>query len=146
MFTHKIAFICIVIHVLGGVNSQHRFGCEEDYCTRIVGKCPKLKCDNGRLIKNATTCGCCDICVEPLKEGDPCKTQIFAAMPKQECGPGLTCDKTTKKCAWVNTKCVKDRKKYDSMSSSEEVSLKQSRPECDEFGYYISMICLSDLL
>ncbi|GFR24515.1 nidogen-2, partial [Trichonephila clavata] len=46
----------------------------------------------------------------------------------------------------INTKCIKDRKKYDSMSWSEEVSLKKSRPECDEFGYYVSMICLSDLL
>ncbi|GFR27076.1 nidogen-2, partial [Trichonephila clavata] len=146
MFAHKAAFICVVIHVLGGVNSQHRFGCEEDFCTRKIGKCPKVKCDNGRLIKNATTCGCCDICVESLKEGDLCKTQILASMPKQECGPGLTCDKTRKKCVPVNTKCIKDRKKYDSMSWSEEVSLKKSRPECDEFGYYVSMICLSDLL
>ncbi|GFS54947.1 nidogen-2 [Nephila pilipes] len=146
MFARKAVFICIVIHIFCGVNSQHRFGCEADFCTKKVGKCPKVNCENGRLIRNATMCGCCDVCVESLREGEPCKTQIFASMPKQECGNGLMCDKTSKKCVSVNTKCVKDRRKHDSTSWSEEISLKKSRPECDEFGYYISMICLSDIL
>ncbi|KFM71752.1 Nidogen-2, partial [Stegodyphus mimosarum] len=137
--------IVYLVAFLTLVHSQHRFGCDEDYCSKQVAPCRPLNCKNGRILKNATKCGCCDICVESLKEGDNCATHDYATIPRQECGPSLTCDEKKKICVPVSTRCVKDQKKFEQESSTGKL-FQRPKPKCDDFGLYEPIICIPGVL
>ncbi|KAG8179336.1 hypothetical protein JTE90_011600 [Oedothorax gibbosus] len=141
MFTRAI----IVAFLISCALSQHRFGCEEDFCAKKV-KCPPFKCVSGsRIIENATTCGCCHWCVKALELDDHCDVESLSEIPTKECGPGLICDKKQSKCVYANTECMKDQKKYDELEYS-KLPFGKTRPECDDFGYYKPVVCINDVL
>ncbi|GIX80289.1 nidogen-2 [Caerostris darwini] len=144
MLTRIVLFLCVIVYFFCHVNSQFRFGCD-DFC-KEQDECPEFDCGNGTLIRNGTTCGCCDICIESLSEGEPCEAALFAIIPRQACGPGLACDKATKKCAPANTQCVKDRANFYNQLLFEEFPNQKSAPVCDEQGFYKSLVCQSDIV
>ncbi|XP_071040483.1 uncharacterized protein [Parasteatoda tepidariorum] len=137
MFIPKILFVCsITAFLFLDVFAQYRYDCDEHFCSKSV-KCRDTECSKGfRLIKNATKCGCCHVCVEQLKEGDACKTQELSVLPRQECGEGLICSQTLAKCVPVESKCTKERRR----ARAGDVI------KCDEFGFYEPVVCKSGVL
>ncbi|CAH1976047.1 unnamed protein product [Acanthoscelides obtectus] len=66
--------------------------CTQSICKLF--KCTQPKCISKQvLVKKGGFCGCCDLCVTILKEGDNCLAQIFSGgTPATErCGDGLQC-------------------------------------------------------
>lgn len=59
--------LCFVVAVtlLQSVGAQTFFACTGREC---LAGCRPLDCDRGRVIQNATACGCCPICIKPLGE------------------------------------------------------------------------------
>uniref|UniRef100_A0A482Z8U4 U6-Hypotoxin-Hsp1a_1 n=1 Tax=Hypochilus sp. SGP-2016 TaxID=1905178 RepID=A0A482Z8U4_9ARAC len=77
--------------------------CEEDFCDKV--KCEDLSlCEkkNGGLIRTkGSYCGCCDICVRQLREGDSCNPEdelLLGIIAGAECARGLICDPSTRTC------------------------------------------------
>ncbi|GBO35785.1 hypothetical protein AVEN_182650-1 [Araneus ventricosus] len=97
MFAHKAIFLCIGFLVFCCVDAQRIFGCK-DVCKTKGKNCEVNSCENGTIYKNATECGCCDVCIISLNEGDKCETEVLPSIPRQACGPRLVCDKQEKKC------------------------------------------------
>ncbi|XP_054717276.1 SPARC-related modular calcium-binding protein 1-like [Uloborus diversus] len=129
------------------VYSQHRFGCEKDFCEQLLEKepCKELECKNGRILKNATTCGCCDLCVQQLAEGEKCKNRVIGVIPDEECGTGLICDQNEKIC--VPTKCLLQEREYESVAAASGANVFMTpKPECDHFGFYKPVACIPGAL
>lgn len=60
---HLSSRVVLVLALLGAASAQILFYCTEGACK---AGCKPVDCDGGRLIQNATTCGCCPICVKHL--------------------------------------------------------------------------------
>ncbi|XP_076333717.1 uncharacterized protein LOC143237887 isoform X2 [Tachypleus tridentatus] len=120
--------------------AQYFFNCAEDYCEKRV-KCEKITCDKGRIVKNATECSCCHNCVNLLKEGDKCETERSASIPRLECGAGLVCDNSLKKCVKASTECMKKQANFVASG----FSTGPPPPSCDHFGEYEAVQCKSGL-
>lgn len=72
---------------------QSLIACSPDYCKNVT--CTPVdpeQCD-GEVKVKGSVCGCCDLCVVELEEGDPCVMQVGMGgpPPKVKCGPGLRC-------------------------------------------------------
>ncbi|CAL1288868.1 unnamed protein product [Larinioides sclopetarius] len=145
MFALKSLFLCISVLVFCCVDAQRIFGCK-GVCETKGKDCKVSSCKNDTIYKNATECGCCDVCIISLNKDEKCETEVLPSIPRQACGPGLMCDKQEKKCVPVKTQCIADRAKHRYTLSLKDLPYRTSWPECDEFGYYKSMVCLPDIL
>ncbi|CAE1176952.1 unnamed protein product [Acanthosepion pharaonis] len=66
-----------------------------DTCSRI--NCRSVTACNGRISKGL--CGCCDVCIVTLREGEVCNPYPFLGLPPHsECGFNLVCSKHTMTC------------------------------------------------
>lgn len=69
--------------------------CPEDACSLM--KCKAVTACNGRVTKGI--CGCCDVCIVSLREGERCHAYPFMGVPiLSECGFNLVCSKHTGTC------------------------------------------------
>ncbi|CAG0895243.1 unnamed protein product [Darwinula stevensoni] len=141
---HPLLFAVLVCIL--GIASAKVFNCvEEQTCTNsaTLSHCydPSEPCE-GKIIKNGSIpCGCCDLCIEYLEEGERCETEP-SNFPKEMCGPRLECrgysssnDDPT--CGKMNTPCVQRQVVYEEGSQNTTF-----RPECDDYGSYAAKQCL----
>lgn len=77
------------------IATANAFVCLKDTCSTI--RCRSVTACNGRISKGL--CGCCDICIETLREGEVCNPYPFLGLPQHsECGFNLVCSKHTMTC------------------------------------------------
>ncbi|XP_023213181.1 uncharacterized protein LOC111615973 [Centruroides sculpturatus] len=73
--------------------------CRPETCSKIV--CEDLEgCEgrNGVVKEKGGFCGCCDLCVVQLREGEPCPLPLLGVPPRSECAEGLQCNSHTGTC------------------------------------------------
>uniref|UniRef100_A0A4Q8K3G7 U3-Liphistoxin-Lsp1b_1 n=1 Tax=Liphistius sp. SGP-2016 TaxID=1905180 RepID=A0A4Q8K3G7_9ARAC len=130
--------------------------CDRYFCRRIICE-PIDECSGGEIVAHGSLCGCCDVCVKRLGEGEACEGYKAppGGIPKAECKLGLECkldleckaDTECKVCAIDESeiKCdivVKWRKKLLEESHHEEVYAKDLWiPDCDEKGLFRAKQC-----
>lgn len=76
------------------------------------GICDAITCDNledcerrnGIVREKGGFCGCCDLCVVQLREGEGCPPPFMGVPPRRECAEGLYCHHETLTCVrlWIN--------------------------------------------
>ncbi|BFZ22393.1 hypothetical protein BsWGS_25432 [Bradybaena similaris] len=74
--------------------------CTENFCATV--DCLTLSeetCDY-TIVPNGGMCGCCDACINFLKEGEKCPTIHVRGgpPPTTKCGEGLVCNSETGRC------------------------------------------------
>lgn len=135
--------LCLVVAVtlLQSVGAQTFFACTGREC---LAGCRPLDCDRGRVIQNATACGCCPICIKPLEEGAPCRMTETAPLPSQECGQSLICINGT--CRRPNDvkQCV--REALNKIGKGSETAYGRPAPVCDTYGDYSPRRCKKGLI
>ncbi|XP_023225825.1 thyroglobulin-like isoform X2 [Centruroides sculpturatus] len=130
-------FSLVLFQIFRIVLNQINFSCPDTYCNNV--QCSQDDCLGGRIVKNATKCGCCHICIRPLKVGAKCDTKVFAKIPLEECGPGLRCENRT--CVPLNENCAKNQREYDKKYENIELTTAPPRPQCDNFGDFAPVQC-----
>lgn len=139
---HLSSRVVLVLALLGAASAQILFYCTEGACK---AGCKPVECDGGRLIQNATTCGCCPICVKPLGEGSRCENTETASLPSQECGPSLTC--VDKVCVLNTDKpCVKKVQERLRDGATSEMVYGSPAPDCDIYGDFKPKRCKKGLI
>lgn len=134
----KLLYFSVILFEISGLaHSQISFACSDTYCNNV--KCTQTDCQGGRLVKNATKCGCCHICITPLELGEKCDMKIYAKLSLEECGPGLKCIEG--KCAPMNENCAKEQREYDKKYGNVELTTAPPRPRCDNFGDFEPVQC-----
>nr|CAH7762059.1 unnamed protein product [Callosobruchus chinensis] len=66
--------------------------CTPNICDTV--RCAAAVCtENQVLVKNGGMCGCCDLCVTTLDEGENCSALLFVGggPPTVKCADGLQC-------------------------------------------------------
>merc|ERR1712033_158184 len=116
------------------VAAASAFVCPEDICSRM--NCNAVTACNGRIAKGL--CGCCDTCIEYLREGDACQSTPLLGTPMNaECGLDTVCSKITGTCIKPvalfeeGSKCEKHR-----AVARESGLLGTFVPKCDADGTY----------
>ncbi|XP_023213179.1 fungal protease inhibitor-1-like [Centruroides sculpturatus] len=78
--------------------------CPKDACKYV--KCKDTdgcREGNGIIKEKGGVCGCCDICVTILNEGDLCEPVEFGLVPPEAiCSEGLQCDHHTFTCKKIS--------------------------------------------
>jgi Thyroglobulin type-1 repeat len=104
---------------------------------------------NGVIFPSMTPCGCCEMCLTNLKEGDDCSVgQPGAPLPNSICGSGLYCrvkagnQHPTCEPMLETSECFRMRRKFDEDLSRGQIGHLQSSPSCDGDGDYSPLICL----
>lgn len=107
---------------------------------------------NGLVKPNGGWCGCCDICVTQLAEGDSCFHMFLLGVPSTvECAQGLVCDKNTMKCTAVasdeaedvtaDTPCLRKREEIRQAQENGLPLIGVTMPQCDANGMYAAVQC-----
>ncbi|XP_077515396.1 nidogen-2-like isoform X2 [Amblyomma americanum] len=118
------------------VGGQMFFRCSSMACKE---PCRQLACSHGRLLHNATTCGCCPVCVRILGEGEACRNKEMASIPGGECGPMLSCVDAESRA------CVRDLLRQERHQGDFESPYGGPRPDCDDYGDYRPTRCKKGL-
>ncbi|ESO99685.1 hypothetical protein LOTGIDRAFT_238761 [Lottia gigantea] len=108
-----------------------------------------LNC-NGRVENNGGFCGCCPVCITQLAEKESCLQTAFIGIPNNaECGPGLTCDKSSFTCVKTQAKreddfpsCADARKVFLDQKQNGGILLGAEEPKCDSDGTYSAVQCI----
>ncbi|XP_077515397.1 nidogen-2-like isoform X3 [Amblyomma americanum] len=123
------------------VGGQMFFRCSSMACKE---PCRQLACSHGRLLHNATTCGCCPVCVRILGEGEACRNKEMASIPGGECGPMLSC--VDGSCSRPESRaCVRDLLRQERHQGDFESPYGGPRPDCDDYGDYRPTRCKKGL-
>lgn len=122
--------------------TQVSFSCGENYCAKV--NCEDVEC-KGRLLKNATKCGCCDLCIKQLKKDSDCDVKQIASLPRAECGPGLKCS-SEGKCVPMETECMKNLQEHIKRYGGNELTTGLPKPRCDNFGDYSPVQCKEGIM
>ncbi|XP_067930419.1 equistatin-like [Watersipora subatra] len=102
------------------VASQALILCPDNACDKMV--CDDLltakscAANGGNVKAKAGFCGCCDLCVQTLKEGEDCRATMLLGVPATaECDKDadLHCDTTTGQCAKKN--CAVKKQELDNL-------------------------------
>jgi len=115
--------------------------------------CDNVKCEtsltaescsnNGGLLKvKAGFCGCCDMCVQQLGEGDDCSSSMLIGVPAtSECtGKDLYCDFKSRTCT-KPTCAMKKKELEDYVAKLPMRPLGLTIPECAADGSYAGKQC-----
>ncbi|KAH3829606.1 hypothetical protein DPMN_102833 [Dreissena polymorpha] len=89
----------IVSFVLLAGWTNAMINCPPDYC--MWRACPAISNGNcnGVVRPKGGVCGCCDVCITQLAEGDNCRAMMMLGVPADsECASDLTCDIETFTC------------------------------------------------
>ncbi|VEN50366.1 unnamed protein product [Callosobruchus maculatus] len=84
--------------------------CTEDYCSTI--RCKQEKCGPGQTSQPGT-CGCCNVCVNVIHEGEPCDLLALTgpAPPRAVCDENLVC---------YENKCTKETEVIGKFAASDQ--------------------------
>ncbi|KAF8790043.1 hypothetical protein HNY73_005127 [Argiope bruennichi] len=114
-----------------------KFRCYDGFCKAVA--CESItNCSKGRIIPNASYCGCCDACIKILEENEECDEHLMGSLrdiKAPRCKDGLKC---------INGKCTQDdnvkgpcllllnlmKEKRTEEDFADDLWL----PECDENG------------
>ncbi|XP_045209457.2 thyroglobulin-like [Mercenaria mercenaria] len=131
-------------------------------CSRAMIQCPHNACDaidcapmddcNGRVNEKGGWCGCCDICLTQLAEGDNCMGTMLLGVPSTvECAGGLECNVHTMTCTKVgvqqaadtaaNTPCLRKKEEIRKSQENGLPLIGVTEPQCDENGEYAPVQC-----
>ncbi|KAL8579825.1 hypothetical protein ACOMHN_048102 [Nucella lapillus] len=132
------------------VACANAFVCLPDACNGV--QCAAMTAENclgGTIMKNGGYCGCCDVCVHPLAEGDKCYSSLLLGVPSQvQCGEGLVCDPhtiTCQKARGVNRRqrqtCAERVTAIEAAKSNGMPLLGQFIPTCETDGSYFARQC-----
>ncbi|XP_049518869.1 uncharacterized protein LOC125943542 [Dermacentor silvarum] len=105
--------------------------------------CRQLNCRQGRLLHNATACGCCPVCVRTLPEGEICRNTEMASIPSGQCGRLLSC--VNGRCSWQSQACSQELRKRDLHQGSFDSPYGRPRPDCNDYGEYRPVSCKKGL-
>nr|XP_054920287.1 uncharacterized protein LOC129381449 [Dermacentor andersoni] len=79
--------------------------CTPNFCSKVTCKPVEASQCDGKVVPNASYCGCCEQCVMPLYEGDGClPSKKFHPKKYGECRNGLKCNETTFRCDKVHAR------------------------------------------
>ncbi|KAL1418136.1 hypothetical protein MTO96_026153 [Rhipicephalus appendiculatus] len=73
--------------------------CSANFCSTVT--CKKISASecNGKVVANASDCGCCEGCVKQLEEGEVCFSFAQYGVHKWgECKEGLHCNEAVFRC------------------------------------------------
>ncbi|GIY24088.1 uncharacterized protein CEXT_295791 [Caerostris extrusa] len=121
------------------ISLQERLRCSKEFCNSVVCE-PLTECFKGRIVPNATYCGCCSACVITLNENEKCIAPVPGSLRDikvPECKAGLKCIQG--KCSPVTDSmppCLLLRKTIKSKSGEENYADNLWIPECDEDGTF----------
>ncbi|GIX93325.1 uncharacterized protein CDAR_287971 [Caerostris darwini] len=121
------------------ISLQERLRCSKEFCSNVVCE-PLAECSKGRIVPNATYCGCCSACVITLGENEKCVEPVPGSLRDikvPECKAGLKCIQG--KCSPVTDSippCLLLRKTIKSKSGEENYADNLWIPECDEDGTF----------
>ncbi|XP_064472137.1 uncharacterized protein LOC135386259 [Ornithodoros turicata] len=139
---HWIGEVFLVFLTVTLAEGQIFFACSPRAC---MEECKAVDCGAGRLIDNATTCGCCPICVKTQADGSPCHNTEIASLPSQECGHSMTCSKG--RCTLQTSKpCVRELQEELKKGPGFEMAYGRPAPDCDFFGDYRPKRCKKGLM
>jgi len=143
----RLALLCVAVACASAMVCPQN-ACQTVRCAAVTAE----SCVGGTIKPNGGYCGCCDLCVNQLAEGDSCMSTLFLGVPPtSECGEGLTCDFQTHRCrqqAAVNSRrqlqtatCAERRQQILSAQTNGLPLLGQFVPKCDTDGTYSSRQC-----
>lgn len=136
----------IILAVFVTTDFTYSYVCDDTSCdTASCDTSSKCFTTNTNLIiKNGLKCGCCDLCITQLSYDASCKTSAQNSIPKEQCGPELTCDSTTKRCRYrKESDCTCERLNYDDLRDQGFLVVGKHRPKCNYLGYYDSVKCIT---
>ncbi|CAL1291104.1 unnamed protein product [Larinioides sclopetarius] len=120
------------------VSDLKRFHCD-DFC-KIVACESIADCSKGRIIRNASYCGCCDACIKFLEINEPCEKPVEGSLKDikaPRCKDGLKC--INGKCSQdtdLMSRCLLLRKWMEEKRTEEDFVEDLWLPECDEDGSF----------
>lgn len=148
-----VLYVWICVFCVSWVTAQVEFGCKKDYCSLLLKPCPDLNCYDGRLIRNATICGCCHACVKSIEPDELCRTLQVSSLPLKECKVGTVCrevctvpDECKEKCVTVEKDCIGNLTRFNEEMKGKELSRGIPKPSCDELGFYKPVQCKEGML
>lgn len=150
-----------ILFLLSGIPTDRIFAanlhCSEDFCAYYVEKNECMptsdvcqiqnKTHNGELFPGQVPCGCCDVCLQNLLEGDSCSIgSPDVTPPMLVCGPGLYCKQNKEKSEFTcqkmsHTRCFQEQIAYDEKRAADLVGSYMQRPKCDGDGNFVSSKC-----
>eukprot|EP00745_Piridium_sociabile_P007692 TRINITY_DN15138_c0_g1_i1.p1 TRINITY_DN15138_c0_g1~~TRINITY_DN15138_c0_g1_i1.p1 ORF type:complete len:232 (-),score=35.17 TRINITY_DN15138_c0_g1_i1:292-987(-) len=120
--------------------------CMPDTCSRV--RCAAVtaeSCVGGTIKRNGGFCGCCDLCVTQLAEGDRCISYMPVGVPATtECQEGLICDPHTYTCqptARQTLSCAERLQQIHAAQTNGLPLLGQFIPVCEADGTYFARQC-----
>ncbi|XP_055921242.1 uncharacterized protein LOC129952596 [Eupeodes corollae] len=155
----KIIFIYfLLIAIDASVQGAADLFCSEDFCSFYIEKNECMHTSDACRIQNRTysgelfpgevPCGCCNVCLQNLREGDPCTIgSPDVTPPMLVCGPGLYCKQdgvsTEFTCQkMTHTECFREQIAYDEKKAAGLLGSFMQRPICDGDGNYLSAKCV----
>ncbi|CAL1291105.1 unnamed protein product [Larinioides sclopetarius] len=121
------------------VSDLKRFHCD-DFC-KIVACESIADCSKGRIIRNASYCGCCDACIKFLEINEPCEKPVEGSLKDikaPRCKDGLKC---------INGKCSQACSRHlDYLNQSMGISFNiHPQEHCTKTGDFERLQCIKDL-
>ncbi|KAL4228463.1 Nidogen-2 [Mactra antiquata] len=120
--------------------------CPHNVCDTV--DCAAVDNCNGRVSQGGGWCGCCDVCMTQLGEGELCMSTFLLGVPStSECGQGLHCDSTTMKCVAdsadtaLDTPCLRRKAEIQKSKENGLPLIGVSDPQCDSDGNYMVAQC-----
>ncbi|GFW55784.1 uncharacterized protein TNCV_121681 [Trichonephila clavipes] len=90
-----------ILFLLIGIAVAEAIVCEPDFCDGI--ECKSVTCPPGKAITRRSNCDCCGFCAPLQVKGGYCLNMPLRdlsgnVIQNDDCGPGLKCDRKTRKC------------------------------------------------
>lgn len=125
--------------------------CLPDTCSTV--RCAAVTeetCVGGTIKRNGGYCGCCDLCVTMLAEGDRCfSSMLLGVPPSSQCREGLICDPESHTCQQAPilagrrqaVSCTDRLQQIRTAQNNGLPLLGQFIPSCDQDGSYSARQC-----
>lgn len=131
-------------------------------CCNAMIQCPQNACDvtdcapmdncNGRVNVKGGWCGCCDVCMTQLVEGENCMSTLLLGIPSTtECADGLECNVQTMTCnkkgdseaadTTADTPCLRRKEEIRKSQENGLPLIGVIEPQCDTNGQYAPVQC-----
>ncbi|XP_013396880.1 uncharacterized protein LOC106163748 [Lingula anatina] len=135
----------VLIFALLVAAAQSMIVCPPNFCKSVKCDLSAVQNCGGRVQQKGSMCGCCDVCIHQLEEGDSCSaTLLLGSPPSSECGEGLFCDINTSKCR--RQTCAMSRAlvlaRIEESRRQGQPLLGATPPTCDADGTYSAKQCI----